>query len=223
MFVPHTAAPPSNPYRCCSTTNPCSLSLLLLLLLQVCLLTDVLLCDLGFSCMVAHLAPVAATFGANTSTACVVTLGTSVTSVTCVEDGSLVASKTLLQLGVADVGRALQGWLTWHRVWPEALQPGRSAYERSVMVDLLHQNCYCPPVRPWVNPSVGGGGGGGGAEDLGKGCLVMGTPQVICRILQAPKCFTLLHAMTPCSTPHPLSPPPPPPCCPRPLPPPGDC
>jgi hypothetical protein len=89
------------------------------------LLADLVLCRLGFRSLAAHLEPVAATFGAGASAACVVDVGPGGTSIACVEEGVLApeAGAARLAPGGDAVARTLVSLLRAHGAWPGALAP----------------------------------------------------------------------------------------------------
>lgn len=98
---------------------------MLLLLLQVRFLADLLLERLGFAALVVHLEPVAATFGNGTTSACVISIGSSSCSVCCIDDAVVlppVHSRLALSLGLADLAGALTGWMSSYNQWPQQLQ-----------------------------------------------------------------------------------------------------
>jgi hypothetical protein len=94
-------------------------------MLQVRLLADVLLERLGFASLVVHLAPVAAALGNGSTSAVVVDMGSSGTSICCVDDAVVlppVSSRVRLQLGLTRIAAALVGWMGCYGHWPEQLQ-----------------------------------------------------------------------------------------------------
>jgi hypothetical protein len=89
------------------------------------LLADVLLERLGFASLVVHLAPVAAALGNGSTSAVVVDMGSSGTSICCVDDAVVlppVSSRVALQLGLTRIAAALVGWMGCYGHWPEQLQ-----------------------------------------------------------------------------------------------------
>eukprot|EP00878_Enallax_costatus_P009745 GHUV01010177.1.p1 GENE.GHUV01010177.1~~GHUV01010177.1.p1 ORF type:complete len:367 (+),score=112.45 GHUV01010177.1:729-1829(+) len=85
---------------------------------EVRFLADVLLERLGFASMVVHLDSVAATFGNGATSACVVQMDSSITSVVCVDDAVVLqpaSSRRQVSLGLNDVAAALTGWMACYR------------------------------------------------------------------------------------------------------------
>lgn len=96
-----------------------------LLFLQVRLLADLLLGRLGFAALVVHLEPVAATFGNGTTSACVVSIGSSSSTVCCIDDAVVLqppSSRLSLPIGLAGIAAALTGWMSCYGQWPQPLQ-----------------------------------------------------------------------------------------------------
>jgi hypothetical protein len=92
---------------------------------QVRLLADVLLERLGFASLVVHLAPVAAALGNGSTSAVVVDMGSSGTSICCVDDAVVlppVSSRVNLALGLTRIAAALVGWMGCYGHWPAKLQ-----------------------------------------------------------------------------------------------------
>lgn len=92
---------------------------------QVRFLADLLLGRLDFAALVVHLEPVAATFGNGTTSACVVSIGSSSCTVCCIDDAVVLApvnSRFTLPVGLVDVAGALAGWMSCYGHWPQQLQ-----------------------------------------------------------------------------------------------------
>lgn len=92
---------------------------------QVRFLADLLLGRLGFSALVVHLEPIAASFGNGTTSACVVNVGSSSCSVCCIDDAVVLppaASRYSLPVGLVDIAGALTGWMSCYSHWPLQLQ-----------------------------------------------------------------------------------------------------
>lgn len=86
--------------------------------LQVRFLADVVLERLGFASLVVHLDSVAATFGNGATSACVVNMGSSNTSVVCVDDAVVLqpaSSRRQVSVGLYDVAAALVGWMSCYK------------------------------------------------------------------------------------------------------------
>ncbi|GBF89896.1 hypothetical protein Rsub_02600 [Raphidocelis subcapitata] len=124
---------------------------------EVRLLADLLLCRFGFRSLTAHLEPVAATFGAGASAACVVDVGAEGASVVCVEEGVLLQpdppAAARLASGGDAIARALLALLRAGGAWPEALAPLAEA----------------GAALGRAAGAGGGGGGGGGETESGGG------------------------------------------------------
>jgi hypothetical protein len=89
------------------------------------LLADVLLERLGFASLVVHLAPVAAALGNGSTSAVVVDMGSSGTSICCVDDAVVLppaSSRVNLGLGLTRIAAALVGWMGCYGHWPVQLQ-----------------------------------------------------------------------------------------------------
>ncbi|KAF6253811.1 hypothetical protein COO60DRAFT_386496 [Scenedesmus sp. NREL 46B-D3] len=92
---------------------------------EVRLLAGVLLERLGCASLVVHLAPVAAALGNGSTSAVVVDMGSSGTSICCVDDAVVlppVSSRVTLQLGLTRIAAALVGWMGCYGHWPVQLQ-----------------------------------------------------------------------------------------------------
>ncbi|PON98718.1 Actin-related protein [Trema orientale] len=81
---------------------------------------SIVLRDLRFSSAVVHQEGLAAVFGNGLSTACVVNMGSQVTSVICVEDGvALPNTEKTLPFGGEDISRCLLWTQRHHQTWPQ--------------------------------------------------------------------------------------------------------
>lgn len=91
---------------------------------------------LGFASLVVHLDSVAATFGNGATSACVVQMDSSMTSIVCVDDAVVLqpaSSRRQVSLGLKDVAAALIGWMSCYRwawaAWGPADQQKHAADE----------------------------------------------------------------------------------------------
>ncbi|XAR49001.1 hypothetical protein NMG60_11032011 [Bertholletia excelsa] len=104
---------------------------------------SILLRDLHFSSAVVHQEGLAAVFGNGLSTACVVNVGSQVTSVICVEDGvALPTTQVTLRFGGEDISRCLLWTQRHHQTWPPIRTDALTKPMDLLMLNRLKET-YC--------------------------------------------------------------------------------
>jgi hypothetical protein len=92
---------------------------------------------------VVHLAPVAAALGNGSTSAVVVDMGSSGTSICCVDDAVVlppVSSRVNLQLGLTRIAAALVGWMGCYGHWPVQLQQAAGGPSLGCVVQQQQQS-----------------------------------------------------------------------------------
>eukprot|EP00271_Cylindrocystis_brebissonii_P001940 TRINITY_DN12295_c0_g2_i1.p1 TRINITY_DN12295_c0_g2~~TRINITY_DN12295_c0_g2_i1.p1 ORF type:complete len:405 (-),score=60.84 TRINITY_DN12295_c0_g2_i1:4-1218(-) len=117
-------------------------------------MVTLILRGLGFKSIIVHQEAACATFGNGILSACVVSVGAHVTSVTCVEDGAVIpTSRVVLPFGGEDVSFGLE-WVEQQRgQWPDLADPekpkglGSEGEEENVrhlaLLDSIKQHHCC--------------------------------------------------------------------------------
>ncbi|XP_062108131.1 actin-related protein 9 [Humulus lupulus] len=104
---------------------------------------SIVLRDLRFSSAVVHQEGLAAVFGNGLSTACVVNIGSQVTSVICVEDGvALPSTEKTLPFGGEDISRCFLWTQRHHQTWPQIRTDVLSKPIDLLMLNRLRES-YC--------------------------------------------------------------------------------
>ncbi|KAF4380509.1 hypothetical protein G4B88_011755 [Cannabis sativa] len=104
---------------------------------------SIVLRDLRFSSAVVHQEGLAAVFGNGLSTACVVNIGSQVTSVICVEDGvALPSTEKTLPFGGEDISRCFLWTQRHHQTWPQIRTDVLSKPIDLLMLNSLRES-YC--------------------------------------------------------------------------------
>ncbi|GMH39629.1 hypothetical protein BSKO_07527 [Bryopsis sp. KO-2023] len=113
---------------------------------EVEILADVILRELGFKDVVVHVEAIAATFGQGCSGACVVNLGSHTTTLCCVEDGIITpSSRVLLPYGGVCIGDSLLWLLRRQRSWSQQdFDPTTRPCDASELNRMVLRSCFLP-------------------------------------------------------------------------------